>query len=259
MGYLRIATAVVIALAVSFSAFCEEKGEATLGGKSPAATGKPAAVTPLKKGDRIVFLGDSITQAGGRPNGYITLVKNAINEQLKDLDITVINAGISGHKVPDCQARLERDVLSKNPTVVVIYIGINDVWHSQHGKGTPKDKYEAGLNDLIARVARVRARAILCTPSVIGEKEAGTNSLDAMLDEYSDISRKVAKETSTQLLDLRKAFVEHLKQHNPKNAERGVLTTDGVHLNEAGNKFAAEQMLKALGVTKPEKPAGKEK
>ena len=42
----------------------------------------------------------------------------------------MINAGISGHKVPDLQGRLDRDVLSKEPTVVFIYIGINDVWHS---------------------------------------------------------------------------------------------------------------------------------
>src|SRR5256885_5460352 len=82
----------------------------------------------LKKGDRVVFLGDSITQAGAGPGGYVTLVREALDKDHKDLGIEVIGAGISGNKVPDLEKRLERDVLGKKPTVVVIYIGINDVW-----------------------------------------------------------------------------------------------------------------------------------
>src|SRR5215510_5654482 len=55
---------------------------------------------PLKKGEKIVFLGDSITQAGVGPKGYVTLVKQALAERHKDLGVEVIGAGISGNKVP---------------------------------------------------------------------------------------------------------------------------------------------------------------
>ncbi|MCA9171337.1 MAG: Dabb family protein, partial [Planctomycetales bacterium] len=82
--------------------------------------------------------------------------------------------------------------------------------------------------------------------SVIGEKTDGSNQLDAMLDEYCAISREVAKETGSQLLDLRKAFIEYLTEHNSAQKSEGILTTDGVHLNDAGNKFVAEQMMSAL-------------
>lgn len=204
-------------------------------------------IQPVKKGDRIVFLGDSITQGGGGPKGYVTLVKNALSTKHADYGLDFVNAGISGHKVPNLQARLDKDVISKKPTVVFIYIGINDVWHSVKGNGTPKDKYEAGLKDLIARINAAGARAILCTPSVIGEKKDGANAQDAMLDEFSGISRKVATETKTQLCDLRQAFVDHLKANNPEDKEKGILTGDRVHLNEAGNKLVAQEMLKALG------------
>src|SRR3954452_5309748 len=51
----------------------------------------------LKKGDRIVFLGDSITQAGAGPKGYVTLARKALD----DKGVEVIGAGISGNKVPD--------------------------------------------------------------------------------------------------------------------------------------------------------------
>lgn len=204
------------------------------------------SLAELKQGERVVFLGDSITQAGAGPGGYVTLVREALEKVHKDLGVEVIGAGISGNKVPDLEKRLERDVLSKKPTLVVIYIGINDVWHSQSGKGTGKDAYEKGLVNLINQIQKSGARVILCTASVIGEKTDGSNPLDKMLDEYCEISRSVAAKEKVQLLDLRKAFLAHLKEHNQANMDKGILTGDTVHLNAAGNKFVAEQMLAAL-------------
>lgn len=203
----------------------------------------------LKAGDRIVFLGDSITQAGAGPGGYVTLVKEALTTHHPDLKTEVIGAGISGNKVPDLEARLDRDVLSKKPSIVVIYIGINDVWHSTNGKGTKKEDFDAGLRRIIKKVNDVGAKVILCTATVIGEKTDGSNSLDKMLDEYCEISRKVAKDTNSQLLDLRQQCLDHLKQTNKANADKGILTSDTVHLNAAGNHFLAGLMLGALGAT----------
>lgn len=210
-----------------------------------------SAAEPVKKGDKIVFFGDSITAGGSGKNGYITLIKNALTEKHPDFGIETINAGISGHKVPNLQARVDKDVIDKKPTIVFIYIGINDVWHFTHpatkGQGTPKDKYEDGLKDLIKRITAGGARVILCTPSVIGEKTGGANPQDAMLDEYSDISRKVAADTKTPMCDLHKAFQDYEKANNPDNKEAGILTGDRVHLNDKGNKLVADEMLKALG------------
>ena len=226
-----IAFSIFAAFAVACSAFAAD----------PAIT--------LKKGDRIVFLGDSITQAGVGEKGYVTLIKNTLAEKHKDLAIEIIGAGISGNKVPDLQKRLQKDVLDKKPTLVVIYIGINDVWHGQDdpAKGTSKDKFEAGLKEIIGKIQDAKGQVLLCTPSVIGEKTDGKNKNDAKLDEYADISRAVAKELKIPVCDLRKAFQDYLKDRNDKNAEKGVLTGDGVHLNEAGNKFVAETILKSLG------------
>jgi lysophospholipase L1-like esterase len=203
----------------------------------------------LKKGDRIVFLGDSITEAGAGPKGYVTLIRKALDEKHKDLGATVVGAGISGNKVPDLQRRLDRDVLAKKPTVVVIYIGINDVWHGENdpSKGTMPEAYESGLKEIIGKCQKAGARVVLCTPSVIGEKTGGSNKLDARLDQYADLSRQVAQTTGAHLCDLRKAFLGHLKTANPDQRASGVLTSDRVHLNDAGNRFVAETILKCLG------------
>ena len=205
-------------------------------------------LVPLKKGERIVFLGDSITQGGVGPKGYVTKIKETLQAKHKDLDIEIIGAGISGNKVPNLQSRVDKDVIAKKPTIVYIYIGINDVWHGEKdpARGTTPEKFEAGLKEVIGKCTATGARVILCTPTVIGEKKAGANSLDAKLDEYADISRKVATELKLPLCDLRKAFVDHLKDNNPEDKEKGVLTGDRVHLNEAGNKLVADTMLKML-------------
>jgi lysophospholipase L1-like esterase len=214
----------------------------------------PAAPPALKKGDRIVFLGDSITAGGGRPDGYITLIRNSLDAACKDLGVETVNAGISGNKVPNLQARLEKDVLDKKPTIVFIYIGINDVWHwkkqpdGSMAGGTPKDTYEAGLKEIIGKIKAAGARVILCTPSVIGEKADGTNERDPMLEEYAAISRAVAKDCGLELVDLRRAFIDYLKANNKDNQAKGVLTGDSVHLNTTGNRLVAGEMLKALGV-----------
>ena len=221
----------------------------------PTALRAEEASQPLKKDDRIVFLGDSITAAAVKPQGFITLITNAITAAHPDLGIETFGAGISGNKVPNLQKRLEKDVLSKKPTIVFIYIGINDVWHWKKNKegemagGTTKEVFESGLKEIIGKINDAGARVIMCTPTVIGEKPDGSNERDAMLEEYAAISRKVAADTDSQLVDLRKAFLDHLKANNPDNLGKGILTGDGVHLNPAGNAFVAKEMGKAIGVT----------
>ena len=96
-----------------------------------------------QKKTKIVFFGDSITQAGVNKGGYIDRIQQSINSRSLQDKYELIGAGIGGNKVYDLYLRMEDDVLSKNPDVVVIYVGINDVWHkTSHGTGTDLDKYE---------------------------------------------------------------------------------------------------------------------
>ena len=203
----------------------------------------------MKKGDRIVFLGDSITAGGNQGQGYIQVIRDHLAEKKKDLGIECIGAGVSGNKVPNLQKRVDNDVIAKKPTIVVIYIGINDVWHGENNpkNGTTPEAFEAGLKEVIGKCTKAGAQVVLCTPSVIGELPGGGNKLDPKLDEYANISRKVAKELNLNLCDLRKAFVDNLQANNAQKKASGVLTTDRVHLNEAGNRLVAQTMLKSLG------------
>jgi isoamyl acetate esterase len=203
----------------------------------------------LRHGERILFLGDSITELGVKPKGYVALLREQLTTRYPDLGIEIIGAGISGNKVSDLHHRLIKDVLERKPTIVVIYIGINDVWHWAllNHKGTTRVEFERLLREIIARVQYAGAEVVLCTPSVIGEKFDGTNPQDPMLEVYCEISRKIAASQGVRLCDLRKAFITYLAIHNKENHEKNVLTTDGVHLNDAGNRLVADEVMKFLG------------
>ncbi|MGB2867048.1 MAG: GDSL-type esterase/lipase family protein [Bacteroidota bacterium] len=200
----------------------------------------------LKDGERILFFGDSITQLGVKPNGFITLMGDSLSKRFTSTQL--IGGGISGNRVPDLQKRLRTDVLDKKPTVVFIYIGINDVWHfALNGHGTPIQEYDAGLREMCSIIGYYGARVILCTPTVIGEKYDSSNVQDKLLNEYCGVTRTVAKDLRIQLCDLRTAFIEYLRAHNPENKDRGILTYDSVHLSDEGNRLVAQEMLKSLG------------
>lgn len=200
----------------------------------------------LKK-TKVVFFGDSITQAGVGPTGYITKLDSLI--KLKGLanDYELVGAGISANKVYDLYLRMETDVLEKNPDIVIIYIGINDVWHkASSGTGTDPDKFEKFYRAIIKKLTDRNIKVIVCTPSVIGERNDYSNQQDGDLNKYSNIIRKMAKDLSLPVCDLRKDFMTYLQANNPTNAEKGILTTDRVHLNDAGNLFVANEMWQAI-------------
>ena len=196
---------------------------------------------------RVIFFGDSITQAGVGPKGYITMMTETLKANNQSGQFELIGAGIGGNKVYDLYLRLEDDVLSKKPDVVFIYVGINDVWHkSSSGTGTDPDKYVKFYEALIKKMKAQNIRVILCTPTVIGEKTDNSNMQDGDLNQYAKLIRDIAAKNSLQVCDLRKYFQEHLVKNNPDNKEKEILTTDRVHLNETGNKFLAERMMEAL-------------
>ena len=155
----------------------------------------------------------------------------------------LIGAGIGGNKIYDLYLRHEEDVVAKNPNIVIIYIGINDVWHKTTSRtGTDADKFERFYNALIKKIQKANAQVVICTPTVIGEKFDNSNENDGDLNAYATIIKKIAKDNSLQLIDLRKAFMDYESKNNIENKASGILTSDRVHLNEAGNQFLADTM-----------------
>lgn len=200
-----------------------------------------------KKPMKIIFFGDSITEAGARPDGYISLLRQKIKDNGKGGDYELEGAGIGGNKIYDLYLRYENDVLSKNPDAVVIWVGVNDVWHKRlFGTGTDWDKFGKFYIALIKKMQAKGIKVTICTPASVGEKTDFSNELDGDLNKYSQIIRDVATQNNCALVDFRKLFHEYGLKNNPLNKEKDILTADGVHLNAIGNKMAADIFYQAL-------------
>ena len=210
-------------------------------------TAATSMVSLQSKTTRVVFFGDSLTEAGAKPGGYIVKMKEALAQKGLGSQYDLVGAGVGGNKVYDLYLRMENDVLALNPDVVFVWIGVNDVWHKQSfGTGTDPDKFDKFYTAIINKLLDKHIRVILCTPAVIGEKADFTNQQDGDLNAYSQIIRNLAQKWHTGLVDFRETFHNYEQKNNPGNKESGILTLDKVHLNEAGNQLAAEKMLDAL-------------
>jgi lysophospholipase L1-like esterase len=199
----------------------------------------------LKKGDRILFFGDSLTELAGKEEpkkyvtkGYVRIVRETLQETHKDKGISVDWVATGGHTVPDLLKRVDKDVIAKRPTIVVIQIGCNDA------RRIPKETFKTSLEKLIDRLHKANIQVIQCTLTSVGEKHDGSNKDDPKLEEFAEIERQVAKAKNVPLIDLRKAFAAHWQKNNPDNKPNGILTYDGNHFNDAGHKFVAEKMLR---------------
>lgn len=206
------------------------------------------AVSMMKqKRTKIIFFGDSITQAGVVPGGYITRMQEMLQKNGTASNYELIGAGIGGNKIYDLYLRMDEDVLAKNPDVVVVWVGVNDVWHkASSGTGTDADKFDKFYTAVIKKLQAKNSKVVLVTPAAIGERNDFSNQQDGDLNFYSNIIRKLAKTNNCKLVDLRKAFLDYNLAHNPDNKESGILTTDRVHLNDQGNMFVAQKMMDVL-------------
>lgn len=205
------------------------------------------AASPVAK-KKIIFFGDSITQAGVNEGGYITKIQHYLNSKGTDSQYELIGKGIGGNKVYDLYLRLEKDVLHLQPNTVLIYIGINDVWHKTSGVGTDIKKYQQFYEALIEKMQAQNIEVVLCTPTVIGELKNNQNPQDEDLNAYGNVVRQLSKTYKCKLVDLRQAFLQYENEHNTANAEKGILTTDRVHLNDKGNELVAKEIIGVLGL-----------
>lgn len=218
----------------------------------------------LTGGETIAFMGDSITQAGNRKYGYITLAMEALNEA--GLNVKHIPAGKSGNKSINMLNRLDQAVISKNPDWMTLSCGVNDVWHfklvlgDRTFEGIPLPEYKKNIAEIIDRAQAAGIKVMVLTSTMIGEDQS--KELNQMLIPYNDFLRKIAKEKGCLLADLNLDMQATLREMpdlsgKPRNFGKyfyggdlkNKLTTDGCHMNKLGNIMMAKGVLRAFGMS----------
>jgi lysophospholipase L1-like esterase len=217
----------------------------------------------VKKGEKIAFLGDSITQAGARKNGYITLVMDALNKE--GLELSHVPAGISGNRSKDMLARIDKSVISQDPDWMLLSCGVNDVWHftlklgNRTFEGIPLEDYKKNIREIIEKAEAADIKIMILTSTMIGEDpEKETNK---KLVPYNDFLREIAKEKGLPVADLSKEMHAALEQIPDEKGKANMfgepgyqrdiknkLTTDGCHMNKLGNIMMAKGILRTFGL-----------
>jgi lysophospholipase L1-like esterase len=201
-----------------------------------------AASIPLKNGQKIGFMGDSITQAGAEPQGYVTLVIRGL--EANGIQVSSIPAGISGHKSNQMLERLDRDVLSKKPDWMTLSCGVNDVWHGANG--VPLEPYKKNITEIVEKCQAAGVKVMILTSTMIGED--APNSNNQKLATYNAFLRDLAKKKKCRLADLNADMQAAIAKAGPDH-KGNLLTSDGVHMNPEGNRMMATGVLKAFGLS----------
>lgn len=215
-------------------------------------------ITPFKEGERAVFLGNSITD-GGHYHSYIWLYYMT---RFPDMKLTVLNAGIGGDRAIDMLGRLDGDVFSKRPTVLITTFGMNDSGYFEYNGDQPekfadekvKESYDA-YKQMEERFKKLENTKIILMGSspydetaVIKDNTPFKNKNKAML-RIVDFQRESAKENGWQFFDLNRPMTELNQKFQQKDPAFTLCGGDRIHPDNEGHMVMAYLFLKAQGFT----------
>jgi lysophospholipase L1-like esterase len=224
------------------------------------ATPPPEIQNILAGKRKIVMVGDSITEGGKYPGGYVWLLERYLSALYPDRKIKIVNAGISGDKATDMQARFQKDAIDQKPDLVMINVGVNDVWHAFFNfpknqffpqgnlpAGVPLAEYRDKITQMVLAAKAAGIRVVLLSPTPIGEILDSPEN--RRLEEYIAAMREIALQNQCLFIDLNgpcREVIGTYQKHAGKTLN--LLAADGVHPNPSGYRIMAFTILRGLGV-----------
>jgi len=210
----------------------------------------------FEKNSKVLFIGDSISDYDrARPVGeglfnawgtsYVANVGSLLTCMYPELQLRVVNMGISGNQTRDLLARWQTDVIDLKPDYVSILIGINDVWRQfdspllteQH---VSPEEYRENYEKLIAQTLPITKGMILMTPYIMEPNK--NDPMRARMDEYTAIVKELAEKYNLICVDLQTAWDKLFEHMHPMN-----IAWDRIHPNQVGAMYIAKQFLAAVG------------
>ncbi|MFA6242892.1 MAG: GDSL-type esterase/lipase family protein [Candidatus Hydrogenedentales bacterium] len=186
---------------------------------------------------RVVCFGDSVTGVyyhTGSRRAYADMLEIALKRAYPSANVSVINAGISGHTTVNALARIDQDVLAHKPQLVTVMFGLNDMTR------VPMEEYANNLSTIIDKCRAVGAEVLLCTPNAVINTEGRPI---AKLEQYVAVMRDVGAKKNAPVADCYAGF-----QRVRTNSESGFgyLMSDEIHPNMDGHKLFAQLMTETI-------------
>ena len=196
----------------------------------------------LKPGEKMVFLGDSITEQ----RIHTRYVMNYFAMRFPGQSFSFRNAGWGGDTSPGGLNRLQRDVLSLKPNIVSICFGMND------GRYTPFDQgnfntYMQGMSGLVSELKKAGVKVILLTPGCVDpDRNKGIPFYNDTLAQFAKGVKDLAASENVPVFDIHSLMLD--VQTKAKSADSNfTMIPDGIHPNPAGQVIMAYGLLQMLG------------
>lgn len=206
----------------------------------------------IQNGQKIVFAGDSVTDAGrkrpvgeglweGVGNGYVRLIDSYLAVEYPQWTIRCVNMGCGGNTSTDLLNRWDTDIVALNPDWVVLCIGFNDVWRqfdspAQTDEAVQPEAFRSNLNEM---AKKTKANMIWMTPYYLEPNE--NDLMRKRMDEYGAIMKEEAKKRSIPCIDLQQAFAEILKYKHSS-----YIMWDRVHPGHVGSMVIAREFIRLI-------------
>jgi len=206
----------------------------------------------LEQGSTIVFIGDSITGAGrfepvyqpyGR--GFVHFAAYTLLAKYPQLDLNIINSGISGDTIRDLTSRWESDCLRYRPDVVNILIGVNDLWRQHQGRLSEAvyiDQFEAIYKRLLSETReKTNSQIVLIEPFMFCNDVK--NEMFKDLRSYVAVVDKLAEQFDAVLVPVQKFIDDQIENVRP-----GLWSDDFVHPKIWAHCWIAQRWFEVIGL-----------
>jgi lysophospholipase L1-like esterase len=213
-------------------------------------------VPAFETGDRVAFVGDSITHGGS----YHADIYLFYATRFPDRPFTPYNCGVAGDTAVKAIARFEDDIAVHHPTVSTVMLGMNDVNASLYGKTPPSaeelaareaafGEYRKSMEELASLLRNSGSRIIFLTPSIYdqtaridSDNHFGRND---GLGRFAGFVKDLAAEYHSPFVDLytlMKSVNLRIQQDDPAAT---VIGPDRTHPLEPGHLLMAYAVLRA--------------
>jgi lysophospholipase L1-like esterase len=205
----------------------------------------------FKAKQNIEFIGDSITDCGRRElafsplgDGYVHLIHDLLQAGYPELELNVINKGISGDTVLDLKSRWRSDALEISPDWLFIFIGVNDVWRYFEGnreEAVSLPEFTNTYKQLIRGARTIQTMEIRLVAPYLAEQNV-ENPFRKKLSEYQSAIDAIGEEFELPVIYLLPAF-DWAMLSRPAS----FWTTDRVHPTREGHMLIALTVLRTCG------------
>lgn len=225
-----------------------------------SARSADSAPRPFKDGDRVCFVGDSITH-GGSYHSYITLFYTT---RFPDRKVETFNCGISGDSATGAVHRFDWDIAPHSPTVATIMLGMNDVNRGLYGKENPDeqnlarrqaalDGHVASMRKLAEQLQAAKAEIVFITPSIYDQTSTmATENLFGVNDALgicAEKARVLAAEFGGSVVDFHGEMGRINAEYQKADPVRTIVGGDRVHPGPLGHLVMAYVFLKAQNLS----------